>query len=405
MATEIIMPAMEMAQETGTIVRWLKAEGDSVQKGEPLMEIETDKVTIEIESPASGVLSNVTARAGDEIPVGQVIGLIRAADETPPEALQSTAHPVARPIARRIAADHDLVLSAVQQSSQRRLLASPRARRLAAEHHLELAGMTGSGPDGAVLTADVERIVARQPQVVQPAARFPGPYRVVPIKGVRRVIAERLQASYQSAPHISLTVSVDMTEILHMIERLNPGVEAAAGRSLTMTSVLIRFVGLALVKHPRLNAHLVADELREFTAVHLGIAVALDDGLIVPVVQHVEQKGLAAIQVELHDLSERARVGRLKPHEVKGSTFTLSNLGMFGIEHFTAILNPPEVGILAVGAIQDCAVGMNGEIVLRPIMRLTLNVDHRAVDGAVAAAFLKTLKETLENPYLVGVLA
>lgn len=439
MAVEIVMPALEMAQETGTLVRWLKAEGELVRQGEPLMEIETDKVTVTIESPAAGRLANVGAQAGDEIPIGQVIAVLLAEGESAPPPVKpasgtavsrvSERQPVAAtPIARRLAADHDLDLGQIPSAAGRitkedvvaylqrhappsagpgapRLRpASPKARRLAAEHGLALADLVGSGPEGAVQVADVRAALAHRADVLPTAEVPPSPpdeYDIVPIQGKRKLIAERLQASSQTAPHIALTLSIDMTEVLRLMERLRASIAAQTGQTLTITAVLAKLVGATLRRHPRLNAHVVEEEIRRFTSVHLGIAVALDDGLIVAVIRHIERKGLAAIQAELHDLTARARTGGLKPDEVKGSTFTVSNLGMFGIEQFTAILNPPEVGILAVGVIQETPVGVGGQIVLRPMMQLTLNADHRAVDGAVAAAFLKELKEAMENPYLL----
>jgi pyruvate dehydrogenase E2 component (dihydrolipoamide acetyltransferase) len=224
-------------------------------------------------------------------------------------------------------------------------------------------------------------------------------YVVVPIVGIRKTIAERLQASYQKAPHIALTLSVDMSETQRLIAAVSDMVRSQSGHALTLTSVIAKLVASVLLRHPRLNTHLIGGEIRQFRSVHMGIAVALQEGLIVPVVRDIQQKGLAAIQAEISDLSARARAGTLKPSEVRGSTFTISNLGMFGIEQFTAILNHPEVGILSVGTITDVPTGVEGEITLRPMMQLTLNADHRVVDGAVAAHFLQDLKRTIASPY------
>ncbi|MCC7447106.1 MAG: 2-oxo acid dehydrogenase subunit E2 [Anaerolineae bacterium] len=388
MPTEIIMPAMEMAQDTGRLVRWLKPEGAFVRKGEPLMEIETDKVTVEIESPAHGILSAVTAHEGDEVPVGQVIGLLLGEHER--VAVASPTHNTVSPAQKVEVSPYRQPSPAAPAINRRQaVLASPKARRLAVERNLDLAAVHGSGPDGAIVAADIEAVPTTRVETL--------PARVIPIKGVRKIIADRLQASYQTAPHIALTLSINMTEVLRVLDREKDAIQAETGHGLTLTALLVRLVAAALLKHPRLNAHLVDDEIHEYDTVHLGIAVALDDGLIVPVIRHVERKGLATIQAELHDLTERARTGKLKPEEVKGSTFTLSNLGMFGIEQFTAILNPPEVGILTVGAVQETPVGINGQLVLQPMMCVTLCADHRAVDGAMAAAFLKTVKQTTEH--------
>ncbi len=442
MPVEIVMPAMEMAQNTGKLVHWLKTEGEFVNKGEPLLLIETDKVTVEIEAPASGILSNLTAVDGDEVSVGHVIAQLLTMEESSCRVEASRQSPGAgpfkehkqvavTPVARRLAEERGLDLSQIpvragriekgdvlayleshqtssaqsqSQSSTRLIPASPKARRLAAEQGLEWANLVGSGPQGAVLAADL-KVALGKPVAVEPAVvsslHGAGEYRVVPITGIRQTIAQRLLASYQNAPHIALTISVNMTEARRLIERLGPDPQSPTKGSLTTTAVLARIIGLILLKYPRLNAHLVEGEIREFTSVHLGIAVALDEGLIVPVIRSIEHKGLWSIQSELQELSERARTRALKPHEVRGSTFTVSNLGMFGIEQFTSILNPPEVGILSVGVIHDTPVAISGDITLQPMMQITLNADHRAVDGALAAAFLQALKQSLENPYLL----
>jgi len=446
MAKEVVMPALEMAQDTGTLVRWLKAEGEFVAQGEPLMEIETDKVTVEIEAPSAGWLSNITVQSGDEVPVGQVIALLLTDSEwaskrghaiKPADATAGGGNKVVNisPVAQRLAAEHGLDLATIpvalpgnrltkedvlaylqsQQSAEgngaasRRLLpASPKARRLAGEQGIDLTTVQGSGPGGAVRVADVQARLAQQPKT-QPApvtSPLMAPssitdYSIVPIRGKRKVIAQRLQASYQTAPHIALTLTVDMSETLRLCQRLGAAIQAESGHALTFTAIFAKVISATLRKHPRLNAHLVDDEIHEFSTVHLGVAVALDEGLVVPVLRHIEQKGLAALQGELNDLTQRARGNALRLDEIKGSTFTLSNLGMFGIEQFTAILNPPEVGILTIGVIKETPVGIEGRLELRPLIQLTLNADHRAVDGAVAAAFLKALKEAFENPYLL----
>jgi pyruvate dehydrogenase E2 component (dihydrolipoamide acetyltransferase) len=377
-------------------VRWLKAPGASVRKGEPLLEIETDKVTVEIEAPASGVLANVTAQAGDEVPVGRVIALLLAEGEGPvtppsPEPEPAAGSPVAPPVSS----------PSRGEAARRHTLASPKARRLAREQGLDLALLPASGPEGAVLAADVRAALAGGADGMRKPKPPPGEddgYRVIPVKGIRRAIAERVRLSHQSVPSIALTLSADMGEVLRLRDQLGSSIQAAKGGPLSLTALLVKLIGVALLQHPRLNAHLVGDEIREFAAVHLGVAVALSDGLVVPVLHHVERKGLSAIHAELRDLTDRARAGGLKLNEVQGATFTLSNLGMFGVEQFTALVNPPEVGLLSVGSTREIPVGVNGQIVLRPRMQVTLNADHRALDGAVAAAFLSTLKGILEDP-------
>lgn len=425
MATEIVMPAMEMAQDTGTLVRWLKDEGELVRKGEPLMEIETDKVTLEIEAPADGRLSDVRARAGETLPVGAVIGLLLRDDET--RALPDTVV-AASPVAHRLAAEHQLDLSEVSASGRRirkddvlqflaarqpgaaensRLTpASPKARRLSRENDLELAAIKGTGPGGAVLAADIRAKLSEEDLTVSrpvEATENTSLYRVVPLTNMRETIARRMQQSYQTAPHVSLSLSVNMREALRLVKHLKSDISAESRHPLTVTALIAKAIGIALIEHPRLNAHFVGKEIHEYSTVNLGIAVALGDGLMVPVIKHIERKRLFEIQSELSELASRARARTLNPTEIKDSTFTLSNLGMFGVEHFNSILNPPEVGILAVGTIFETAVKKKRKVAFRPTMQITLSVDHRAVDGAVGAAFLKKLKETLENPYLIMV--
>lgn len=436
MAVEVIMPKLEMAQDMGTVVRWLKAEGEAIRKGEPLLEIETDKVTVEIEAPGSGILSDISAREGDEVPVGQVIAQLLSSEERAPMAapageakrkpVEGVAGPVpaATPVAQRMAATHQLDLGQIaasgrrvtkqdvsthlarQQSSVKSRLqpASPLARRLANEQGLDLSQIHGSGPEGAVRAADLRQVSETAAPKAEPVTELEIPqveeYRRIPLRGIRKVVAQRLQQSYQHAPHISLTLTVDMTETERLMANLAEPIQQATGQVLTLTAVLARVTAIALSRHPRLNAHLVGDEeIREYESVHLGIAVALEDGLVVPVIRQAQLKGLAALQTELNELVSRARANKLALNEIKGSTFTLSNLGMYGIEQFTAIINPPEVGILAIGAITPGPKEIGGHLVMRPLMRLTLMVDHRAVDGAVGAQFLATLKHLLENPY------
>ena len=394
------MPAVEMAQDSGILVRWLKAEGEFVKQGEPVMEIETDKTVFEFEAPGSGTLANVSAKEGDEIPVGQVVAVLLAEGESAPKEAAAAAKTVATPVAES-SASADGAAQAPSQAAQPAVgkmpLASPKARRLAAEAGISLASVRGSGPDGAVLAGDVAQ--QRGAEAAPPVAGKE--YEVIALKGKRRIIAQRMQQSAQAAPHISLSLSVDVGELQRLVERLSSQVESETGAPLKMTPVLAKVTAAALEKHPRLNAHFVDEEIHQYSAIHLGIAVALDDGLIVPVIRDVGGKKLTDLHVAMRDLLSRARSGRLRSEEIKGGTFTVSNLGMFGVEQFTSIVNPPEIGILSVGTIADRAVKANDQIALRPMMQVTVNVDHRAVDGAVAADFLKTLKSLLENPYLL----
>ena len=384
MPTDVIMPALEMSQDTGLLVRWLKEEGDMVQRGEMLMEIETDKTVLEIESSGSGILANVTAAAGDEVPVGQVIAYLladgeSAADIAEPKRDVSTGGQDVQSKRESSVPSHPSQ-SVTSAPSAIGIQASPKARRLAKELGIEIAQVTGTGPEGVIQVSDVENHSG--------APNFQSSYTVQPIKGTRKVVAERLQKSAQQAPHISLTLSVDMGSVREQLEQ-QPAIK--------LSSFLCQVIAATLVEHPRLNAHVANDEIRLFHEVHLGVAVALEDGLIVPVLRDVAKKDVNEIQSELVDLTQRARKRQLSSDETKGATFTLSNLGMYAIESFTSIVNPPEVAILSVGTIKDEPVAVDGNVEIRPCMLITINCDHRAVDGAVAAEFLRSLKTRLEN--------
>jgi pyruvate dehydrogenase E2 component (dihydrolipoamide acetyltransferase) len=352
LATDVVIPAIEAGQESARLLRWLKEVGEDVRKGEPLIEIETDKVTVELEAPASGTLANVTAAAGDDVSVGTTIALILAdGDATGTEAPPG------------------------------RVLASPKARRLAAE----------AGVDLAELASDSRPIRA---QDVAAATTSPAqlPYRALPLDGVRRRVAERLTESYREAPHVALRRALNAT-------RLTSGVAAQreAGQAASLLAEIARATATTLLAHPRLNAHLVDGEIRIFDEVALGIAVALDDGLIVPVLRDAARKETSALTGEIEALAGAARAGTLTPAQVRDSSFTLTNLGMFAVDDFVPILNPPEVGILAMGAVRNLPADVGGQVVLCPMLSLTLVVDHRAVDGAVAAAFLTELVRRLES--------
>lgn len=402
MPREIVMPALEMAQESGKLVRWLKAEGAYVEKGDPIMEIETDKALVEIEAPSSGILSDVSAQAGDEVPVGRVIAMLLTESEPRKAALPLTTVGAAPPVVKtEVAARPSFpqtrpAAPETCQTSERRVpVATPKARRLAAERHIDLRAVQGSGPDGAVQVTDIEAFL----QAAAKPHEFEKDYTVIPIEGMRRQIADRMQRSHQHAPQIALTTSIDMTGVQELRRSANSALGAGDAPHLTVTAVMLKAIASSLLENPRINSHLMEQEIREYRVFHLGIAVALEDGLIVPVIRNVESKTLATIQSEVTDLVARARGRHLKLVESQGATFTVSNLGMFGVDQFSAIVNPPEVGILSVGTIKGTPSEIQGTIVLRPVVQVTLNVDHRAVDGAVAAKFLSCLKERLESPF------
>ncbi len=440
MPTNIIMPALEMAQETGKVVRWLKRSGDTVRKGEPIVEIETDKVTVEIEAPASGVLRDVTANEGDVVPVGRTIALITAAGEAgsaaaampvmpaasaaatgslpaPPASVgASTGAVKASPLARRVAEQHGVDLGRVKTASGRiekadvlayvesrrptadgngqaaRLAAaSPKARRLAAERGLDVGALRGSGPGGAVLADDVPAAAARPAATVAPSAPREG----APSVGtVWRIMAERMTTSWTTAPHFYLVREVNVTRLASWLEQARK----QTGAHLTYTDLLIKLVAAAIARHPRVNASWKDGTIVQSSEINVGLAVAIDDGLVVPVIHRADTLPLAELAARRADVVGRAQAGKLRPVDIQGGGFTISNLGMFGVDAFSAIVNPPQAAILAVGRIADRVVALNGQPVVQPTLVLTLSCDHRALDGARAAQFLGTLADLVEEP-------
>jgi pyruvate dehydrogenase E2 component (dihydrolipoamide acetyltransferase) len=430
MATAVIMPKVDMVMETGTFVEWMKQEGDPVEKGSPLFVIMTDKASIEIEAPASGILAGVTAQPDDVIPVTEVIAYILApGEELPAEAAATPAGPSATPTAVELevapapgpvqAVRPDQTEVATPDSHDGRFRATPVARRLASKLGIDLALVQGRGPRGRIHKADVlafaEQGASGQAvlaggklgvsMATQPAVEVPLPAarqkKVVPLAGPRKIIAERMAYSAFTAPHITMTLSVDMSEAARLRSHLLASIEQRTGLRLSFTAILARAVASTLPQHPYLNASLNGDQIILWEDVHIGIATSIEDYLIVPVIREAQTKDLEQVVAELGNLVERARAKRLTPSEMAGSTFTISNLGMFGIESFTAIVNPPESAILAVGKIVDTPTDAEGQIELRPTMHLTLSADHRIVDGAAGARFLADLKAVLENPYLL----
>jgi pyruvate dehydrogenase E2 component (dihydrolipoamide acetyltransferase) len=372
-ATEVIMPALEMAQETGRILRWLKAEGDDVAKGEPLMEIETDKVTVEVEAPADGVLAGICATEGQDVPVGEAVAYVVAAGERAPKQAAAPAQAsvsVAAPV------------TPVAQARRRRPLASPKARRMARESGVDLGALAGSGPHGAVLAVDLEALPTGDGAGVEPAP-------------VWRRMAERTTQTWQSTPHFFLLREVDASRLISWRKSVlaRPGSEAV-----TYTDLLVKLVAEALTRHPDVTASWRSGRIVGSARVDVGIAVAIDAGLVVPVVHGADRLGLDEIAARRAELVEAARAGRLQPEDVHGGTFTISNLGMYGVDAFLAIVNAGQSGILAVGRIAERVVPVDGQPAIRPVLTLGLSFDHRVVDGARGAAFLHTLASLVEEP-------
>jgi pyruvate dehydrogenase E2 component (dihydrolipoamide acetyltransferase) len=394
MATDVIMPALGVAQEKGTLINWLKAEGQSVTKGEPLMEVETDKATVEIEAPASGILANVTASPGDEVPVGNKIALILA----PGEKVDSTApqRPMAVP-ARVDAAQQvpETTKSApAPQAPVSRsgiILASPAARRIAREKGIDLSTLRGTGPQGAILAEDIGRLEATEVPVIGGPARVKETVQLTPM---RRIVGERMAKSKQSAPHFYLTMDADMTEITRRRNKLKDTGEALVP---SINDYILSAAARALRRCPSLNAAFTDKGVELYSEINLGMAVALEDGLVVPVIRNADRLSLAELAKQSRELAEKAQKKKLFPLDYEGGTFTVSNLGMFGVDNFVAIINPPQCAILAVGQVAPRVVAHGEGIAVRPMMTMSLSADHRVVDGAMAARFLQEVKGQLEK--------
>ncbi|GHO97106.1 dihydrolipoamide acetyltransferase component of pyruvate dehydrogenase complex [Reticulibacter mediterranei] len=447
MTTNVILPALGMAQETGKIIRWLKSEGEMVRQGEPLVEIETDKAAVELEAPATGIVANISAAPDDEIPVGQTIAHIvepgsisqpvenGAQKAVPPVSIEDGTRlsiPVS-PLAARIAAEHHLnideiqpagkriqkadVLSYLQQLGQKReqeasaaqsesvrpgsavglLAASPKARRLAREQGKDLTFIRGSGPDGAILAADV--LAASLPVAAQSVAEtvVETPHseaRELATSRTWRLMAERTTQSWTSVPHFFLMRDVNASRLMIWREQ----VQKRTTEKITYTDLLVKVVAALLQKHPRLNASWSEGRILLNEVVNIGIAAASEEGLIVPVIQRANTLPMSQIAYQRKELVERTHTGKVRLEDVSGGTFTISNLGMYGVDSFKAIINPPQAAILAVGRIVDRVVPVGGQPAVQPMMSLCLSCDHRVVDGARAAQFLTELADVLEEP-------
>src|SRR5579884_391229 len=385
MPADVIMPALGMAQETGKILRWLKSEGDPVVKGEPLMDVETDKVTVDIEAPADGTLAGVRAQEGDEVPVGEVVAVVVAAGEEAP-VFAATEPRLVREV-EAVAASPAGIDPPPRRTG--RPLASPKARRLAQARGIAIEALAGSGPNGAVVAADVEAAAApaRGNGAAAPKRQEPGT--------VWRVMAERMAHSWQTVPHFYLRRTVDASrlESWRAAARSRPGCE-----KLSHTDLLVRIAAEALRRHPNVNATWSDGAVELLEGVHVGIAVAIDDGLVVPVVHAADGLTLSELVARRQELVAAARAGRLRLEDVSGGTFTVSNLGMYGVDSFDAIVNTPQAAILAVGRIRETLVLRGGEPGAGRVLDLSLSFDHRVVDGARGAEFLDTLASLVEEP-------
>ena len=411
MSSNVIMPALGMAQDTGRLVAWLKNEGDTVTKGDPLMEVETDKTTVEVEANASGMLVNVSAQAGSDVPVGSVIAMIVSPGEAASDQVekQSTAESetsiAVTPVARRLATDLGVDIRQIPSPGKRitradveafassdvqtRIPASPKARRLAVENGVTLAEVIGSGPNGAVIADDVIAVVAQ-------SEKRPGAVEESQPKASTLWLrmAERLTESWQTVPHFYLKRSVNATGLVKWREQITSRVD----QKITYTDFLVKLTAAALRHHPHLNGQWTGSQVAFNDAINIGLAVAVDDGLLVPVIHAADTLGVVAVAERRRVLVERAQQNRLQLADLQNGTFTISNLGMFDIDEFSAIVNPPQAAILAVGRVKDEVVAVAGQAEVRPMLSLSLSCDHRAVDGARGARFLDTLAQLIEDP-------
>jgi pyruvate dehydrogenase E2 component (dihydrolipoamide acetyltransferase) len=414
MATDIKLPRLGQGMESGVIVRWLKAEGDTVSRGEPLYELDTDKVTQEVEAELDGVLTKIVVPEG-EVAVGATIALVETNGEAPapaaepsgaaetataPEPGPPSAEPTATAEAPPPAAPSAAPAAAPEPRATGRVKASPLARRIARERGVDLTAVRGTGPDGRILAEDVEKAAARvaAPAPPSPLAMPSAEVEVVQLTSVRKTIARRLTEAWE-APVFQLGVTADMTEALALrqtlVERLGEGDVKP-----TVNDVLVKLSAVALTRHTPVNATFAGDEIHRHPSANVGIAVAAPQGLVVPVIRTAERLTIQEIARARADVVGRSRDNKLTLADFEGGTFTISNLGMFGVEQFVAVLNPPQVAILAVGAVKDEPIVRDGEVDVAPILRLTLTCDHRAIDGADGAAFLQTLVGLLERPSL-----
>jgi len=410
MATEVVLPRLGLTQEEGTILRWLKPEGSRVTKGEPLFEVMTDKANLEVEAPASGVLLRILVDVGGTVPVATPIALIgepgeAAAPARPAAGGTPSAADRRAPKEAVAAGAASAIAQAAPARADGRVKISPRARALADAQGLDVSSITGTGPGGRIIERDVqEALASRAP--APPAAAAPAHPRVAaapsPVAArMRAIIARRMMDSLHTTAQLTLTTEVDMDEAVRLREEIGPELERREGVRVTYTDLIVRAAAVALREHPGVNARWEGEGVRRLGEIHIGVAVALDDGLVVPVVRDADRAPLARISAGIRDLSERARGMRLRPEEMQGSTFTVTNLGMFDVDAFTPVLNPPEAAILGIGRLHRRPVAVGERVEVRTTMVASLTFDHRVVDGAPAAQFLQRVKFILEHPYLL----
>jgi pyruvate dehydrogenase E2 component (dihydrolipoamide acetyltransferase) len=433
----VIMPKLSPTMEEGQLSRWLKKEGDNVSMGEPLAEIDTDKATMEMQALGNGVLRKILIQEGESAPLGQLIAIIGEPDEdississaAPAKAAAPVSEKKEEPVEPKPAESAEAethtsgngsqVSAPIPQPTTGRLIVSPLAARMAAESGIDLRSVNGSGPGGRIIKRDVEGLIGQQGSAAQPAVAMKqthlravgspaqksaitaaSAYRDEPASEMRRTIAKRLVTSLGPVPHFFLTTEIEMDRAAEMrsgINALDPELK------ISVNDIIIKVAAAALLQHPQVNASFQDKVVRYYEHADIGVAVAIEEGLITPIIRAADQKSLSEIASEMRDLAGRARERKLKPEEYMGASFSISNLGMFGVDEFTAVINPPEGAILAIGAMSPKPVVKNNEVVVRQMMRVTMSCDHRVIDGATGAKFLQTFKKILENPLFLVV--
>ena len=390
MATEVIMPALSPAQETGILIEWFKEEGDLIEKGEPLMEVETDKANVEVEATTTGILANITVNLGDEIPVGKVIALILADGESAPESNKENSSTESK-VSEDTAQLQTTISNPLDQSANlptNKIVTSPKVRQYATKKGINLSFIKGSGPNGVILMEDV--LVNQSSTDVEEND--------IPTSKGWRLMADRLTESWSSAPHFNLVRHLDVSNLVTYKKQ----VQEKNSNRLTYTDLLIKLVSITLKEHPRINASWIDNKIVKNSEINVGLAVDFDGGLIVPVIHKTDELSLGEITNRRKDLITRTQAGKLRSGDMDRGTFTISNLGMFDVDSFNAIINPPQAAILAVGRIVDKVVPVDGLPAVRPILTLNLSFDHRVVDGVRGAEFLQTLSNLIQNPLQFG---
>ena len=395
MAVSVVMPALEMAQDSGKLVSWLKQEGESVRKGEMLLEVETDKAVVEVEAAVDGVLAGITAKPGDVVHVGHTIAWLVQPGESPPAATSPAA--IASP---RAASSPTAVVPTVSAPARSGARISPKARRLAQERGVDISRLTGSGAGGEILADDILAAARGSDpgDVATKGVELPHHRGVTPT--IARLMAERTTQSWTTVPHFFLTREVDAGALNEARERMLPAIERSHGVKLTHTDLLISVAARTLGKHPRLNASWANGGIVLQQDVNIALAIGVDNAVVTAVIPHADRAAIGEIAMRRRELAERAQAGRLQPADIAGATFTISNLGMFEVDAFTAIIVPPQAAILAVGAITERVVAVNGQPGVRPMMSMTLSCDHRVIDGVRAAEFMRDLANAIKSPHL-----